>query len=270
MFSPKSAASRANVSRKTIMNAIKSMRLKAHRNNKNYWVIHQADLEDWMRERVKTGQQSFTHTKRRTCTNISPPSPTLNVDFELKFTQQELRHTQEKLENSDKEVARLRKEVQELKDEVHEARKQTMESWSIITRAGLLDRYNVPPKADQKDDLKVKNTTTGPLVLSPEFLVESKNILAKNFDKVSGPSRGKSNFETVLKNAKNLIEEPHRDLIEGTGFEKFNKKNNADFDCDEAIATAKAEHASKELTETQKNHRTQYDKIREILNRNKN
>ena len=270
MFSPKSAASRANVSRKTIMNAIKSMRLKAHRNNKNYWVIHQADLEDWMRERVKTGQKSFTHTKRRTCTNISPPSPTLNVDFELKFTQQELRHTQEKLENSDKEVARLRKEVQELKDEVHEARKQTMESWSIITRAGLLDRYNVPPKADQKDDLKVKNTITEPLVLSPEFLVESKNILAKNFDKVSGPSRGKSNFETVLKNAKNLIEEPHRDLIEGTDFEKFNKKNNADFDCDEAIATAKAEHASKELTETQKNHRTQYDKIREILNRNKN
>ena len=224
MFSPKSAASRANVSRKTIMNAIKSMRLKAHRNNKNYWVIHQADLEDWMRERVKTGQKSFTHTKRRTCANISPPSPTLNVDFELKFTQQELRHTQEKLENSDKEVARLRKEVQELKDEVHEARKQTMESWSIITRAGLLDRYNVPPKADQKDDLKVKNTITQPLVLSPEFLVESKNILAKNFDKVSGPSRGKSNFETVLKNAKNLIEEPHRDLIEGSGFEKFNKK----------------------------------------------
>src|SRR6056300_994102 len=129
MFSPKSAASRANVSRKTIMNAIKSMRLKAHRNNKNYWVIHQADLEDWMRERVKTGQKSFTPTKRRTCANISPPSPTLNVDFELKLTQQELRHTQEKLENSDKEVARLRKEVQELKDEVHEARKQTMESW---------------------------------------------------------------------------------------------------------------------------------------------
>lgn len=72
MFSPQQAAKKANVSRKTIMNNIKSGKLKAHRNNENHWSIRPTDLENWLRERNKNALTPPTYPPTDTPTEISP------------------------------------------------------------------------------------------------------------------------------------------------------------------------------------------------------
>ena len=51
MLAPQQAASRAKVSRGTIMNAIKDGYLSARRDNRNRWQIHPADLSKWLSDR---------------------------------------------------------------------------------------------------------------------------------------------------------------------------------------------------------------------------
>ena len=51
MLTPQQAASRAKVSRGTIMNAIKDGYLSARRDNRNRWQIHPADLSKWLSDR---------------------------------------------------------------------------------------------------------------------------------------------------------------------------------------------------------------------------
>ena len=51
MYSPQIAAGIADVSRKTVMNAINAGELKATRNNRNHWVISKVDLKAWMDSR---------------------------------------------------------------------------------------------------------------------------------------------------------------------------------------------------------------------------
>ena len=51
MLTPQQAASRAQVSRGTIMNAIKDRHLVARRDNRNRWQIDPADLSKWLSDR---------------------------------------------------------------------------------------------------------------------------------------------------------------------------------------------------------------------------
>lgn len=51
MLTPQQAASRAQVSRGTIMNAIKNRHLVARRDNRNRWQIDPADLSKWLSDR---------------------------------------------------------------------------------------------------------------------------------------------------------------------------------------------------------------------------
>ena len=51
MLTPQQAASRAQVSRGTIMNAIKDGHLFARRDNRNRWQIEPADLLKWLSDR---------------------------------------------------------------------------------------------------------------------------------------------------------------------------------------------------------------------------
>ena len=51
MLTPQQAASRAKVSRGTIMNAIKDGYLSARRDNRNRWQIDPADLSKWLSDR---------------------------------------------------------------------------------------------------------------------------------------------------------------------------------------------------------------------------
>lgn len=186
MFSPSKAAQKANVSRKTIMNAIKSMDLKAHRNNENHWVIQATDLANWMKQRQKKADTIPTGDPTGTITQIPtqvPPSiPTPEMEFQLQLTQQELKHTQDKLENSDREVARLRSEVQELKEEVRESRKQTSEAWSMFSRlTKFLDKpepVSIPaekPKAETSvpvPTVSEERPKLEPLLLTPDLRVD--------------------------------------------------------------------------------------------------
>ena len=50
-LTPQQAASRANVSRGTVMNAIKDRQLAARRDNRNRWQIDPADLSKWLSDR---------------------------------------------------------------------------------------------------------------------------------------------------------------------------------------------------------------------------
>lgn len=68
MLTPQQAASRAQVSRGTIMNAIKDGHLAARRDNQNRWQIDPADLSNWLSNRsdiatvkaVTTGSQQVS------------------------------------------------------------------------------------------------------------------------------------------------------------------------------------------------------------------
>ena len=51
MLTPQQAANRAQVSRGTIMNAIKDRHLVARRDNRNRWQIDPADLTKWLSDR---------------------------------------------------------------------------------------------------------------------------------------------------------------------------------------------------------------------------
>ena len=51
MYSPQKAAGIAGVSRKTVMGAINAGKLKAKKNNRDYWVISKVDLTTWMESR---------------------------------------------------------------------------------------------------------------------------------------------------------------------------------------------------------------------------
>ena len=93
MFSPAKAATKAGVSRKTIMNSIKSLDLPAHRNNQNHWAIRPTDLANWIREREKRSYIAPSETN----SGIPPLAPTpqheliaLKVQLELSFVKQKL------------------------------------------------------------------------------------------------------------------------------------------------------------------------------------
>jgi DNA-binding MurR/RpiR family transcriptional regulator len=58
-MSPAQAAQAADVSRWAIMRAINNHKLKAHRDNKNYWRISSDDLELWSAHSVR--QQKIAH-----------------------------------------------------------------------------------------------------------------------------------------------------------------------------------------------------------------
>lgn len=51
MLTPQQAASRAKVSRSTIMNAVKDGHLAARRDNRNRWQIDPDDLSKWLSDR---------------------------------------------------------------------------------------------------------------------------------------------------------------------------------------------------------------------------
>ena len=242
MFSPAKAAQKANVSRKTIMNAIKSMDLKAHRNNENHWVIHETDLANWMKQRQKKADTVPTGTPTDTITQVPtqfpPSSPTPEVGFQLQLTQQELRHTQDKLENSDREVSRLRSEVQELKEEVREARKQTSEAWSMFSR---MTKFLEKPEPVSVPTEKPK---VEPFILSPEYRVKPE-----------------------VTHTRSDYEKPIEDEGSDISSEEFVKENI--FDVVEPEEELVVDVQEEELTDTEKAIKDKYENVRRLLAKSK-
>ena len=60
VYSPQKAAGIAGVSRKTVMGPINGRKLKAKRNNRDYWIISKVDLKTWMDSiRVKANKDDI-------------------------------------------------------------------------------------------------------------------------------------------------------------------------------------------------------------------
>lgn len=74
MLTPQQAASRAQVSRGTIMNAIKGMHLIARRDNRNRWQIDPADLSKWLSDRSDIATVKGVNTDSQ---QVPPPDENL-------------------------------------------------------------------------------------------------------------------------------------------------------------------------------------------------
>ena len=129
MFSPAKAATKAGVSRKTVMNSIKSLELPAHRNNQNHWVIRPTDLANWMREREKRSPKVPSESTR----GIPPVAPTPQHELDALKAQLELSFVMQRLEVSEQDNEKLKQEVVELKAELKESRDQLSQVWREVT-----------------------------------------------------------------------------------------------------------------------------------------
>jgi len=91
MLTPQQAASRAKVSRGTIMNAIKDGYLSARRDNRNRWQIEPADLSKWLSQRSDIATVKPVTPDRQ---QVPPPDETLiriaMLEAELKAKDQRI------------------------------------------------------------------------------------------------------------------------------------------------------------------------------------
>ena len=157
MFSLAKAATKAGVSRKTIMNSIKSLDLPAHRNNQNHWVIRPTDLANWMKAREKRSPQPRSENIREVPPSVLTPQHELDV---LK-AQLELSFVKQRLEASQHDNEKLKQEVVELKAELKESRDQMTQVWREVT--------------DKLVSLAKPNKRRGPFVLTEEMRVDGGN-----------------------------------------------------------------------------------------------
>ena len=155
MFSPAKAATKAGVSRKTIMNSIKSLELPAHRNNQNHWVIRPTDLADWMREREKLSPKAPSENT----SGIPPVVPTPQHELDALKAQLELSFVKQRLEASEQDNTKLKQEVSDLKAELKESRDQMSQVWREMT--------------DKLVSLARPHKRRGPFVLTEDMRVDS-------------------------------------------------------------------------------------------------
>ena len=155
MFSPAKAATKAGVSRKTVMNSIKSLDLPAHRNNQNHWAIRPTDLANWMREREKRSPIAPSETNR----GIPHIAPTPQHELIALKVQLELSFVKQKLEASEHDNERLKREVFEIKAELKESRDQMNKVWREMT--------------DKLVSLAMPHKGRGPFVLTEDMRVDN-------------------------------------------------------------------------------------------------
>ena len=111
-LTPQQAATRANVSRGTIMNAIKNKDLMARRDNRNRWQISPSDLSNWMTGRpdiVSDNSYKFDTTML-----ASADEKTIRIavlEAELKAKDQRISDLEQerdaRLENKDRQIHQL-------------------------------------------------------------------------------------------------------------------------------------------------------------------
>jgi len=167
MLSPQSAAKKAKVSRKTIMNHILSMKLPATRNNENNWVIRPTDLANWMSERNPERSPSITATS----IPVSMRDSTSQHEISLLKATMLLEHTQKELLITKADQARLRSEISEMKMEIKGSRKDMVEMTKIISQMAMTMtlQSNQPSKTSSKRFL-----------LTPEMRIEADSNKVSN------------------------------------------------------------------------------------------
>ena len=164
MFSPQSAATKANVSRKTIMNHILSMELPATRNNENNWVIRPTDLSNWMSERNPRRYSGIIATTNESTTPVAMVNPTSEQEVALLKATMLLEHTQNELLTTKEDQDRLRTEVSELKMEINHSRKDIFRMTKLISQMAI--------KMTSQSDQPTK-TNSRRFILTPEMRIEA-------------------------------------------------------------------------------------------------
>ena len=154
MLSPAKAATKAGVSRNTVMNSIKSLELPAHRNNQNHWAIRPTDLANWMREREKRYPKAPSENK----SGIPPIAATPQHELDALKAKLELSFVKQRLEASEHDNAKLKQEVSDLKTELKESRDQMNQVWREVT--------------DKLVSLAKPNKRHGPFVLTQGMRVD--------------------------------------------------------------------------------------------------
>ena len=157
MFSPAKAATKAGVSRKTVMNSIKNLELPAHRNNQNHWMIRPTDLANWMREREKRSPKAPSENP----SGIPPIAPTPQHELDALKAQLELSFVKQRLEASEHDNTKLKQEVSDLKAELKESRDEMNQVWREVT--------------DKLVSLAKPNKRRGPFVLTEDMRVDGGN-----------------------------------------------------------------------------------------------
>ena len=158
MLTPNQAATKAGVSRKTVMNHIRDMSLKAQRNNANHWVIQPTDLANWIKAREKAQVSGSTQSLTPPPTVSTTDTITTGERIELVTAKLELQYTRKELEAATAETTRLREEVQELKADVRDARAEVASAWQTAK-----DFFEVMASAKPQ-----------PLMLTEEYRVTGK------------------------------------------------------------------------------------------------
>lgn len=108
MLTPQQAASRAKVSRGTIMNAIKSRQLVARRDNRNCWQIEPADLSNWLSDR-----SDISTVKAVTIDSQPPPPPDENM-IRIAVLEAELKGKDQRIADLERDRDDWKAQAQEL------------------------------------------------------------------------------------------------------------------------------------------------------------
>ena len=108
MLTPQQAASRAQVSRGTIMNAIKDGHLFARRDNRNRWQIEPADLLKWLSDRSDIATVKAVTIDRQ---QVPPPDETL---IRIAMLEAELKGKDQRIADLKRDRDEWRAQAQEL------------------------------------------------------------------------------------------------------------------------------------------------------------
>lgn len=108
MLTPQQAASHAQVSRGTIMNAIKSKHLMARRDNRNRWQIDPAELSKWLSDRSDIATVKAVNTNSR-----QVPLPNENL-IRIAALEAELKGKDQRIADLERERDDWKAQAQEL------------------------------------------------------------------------------------------------------------------------------------------------------------
>ena len=108
MLTPQQAASRAQVSRGTIMNAIKDGHLFSRRDNRNRWQIEPADLSKWLSDRSDIATVKAVTIDRQ---QVPPPDETL---IRIAMLEAELKGKDQRIADLERDRDEWRAQAQEL------------------------------------------------------------------------------------------------------------------------------------------------------------
>jgi excisionase family DNA binding protein len=117
MLSPQKAAEEAGVSRRTIMVAIESQQLKAHRNNKNHWKIRPEDLEEWLQERGTFKKPTISDSSSDSNSEISLKIKLVEVETKLEAAERTIENLQNEKEAWKQQAENLTETIKNISTE---------------------------------------------------------------------------------------------------------------------------------------------------------